>query len=347
MSSMDLREMLASMGSEAAAELRRMEERVPSEDMQALVVEWLGHVRISRGLSELTVCRYLQALTRFCLWLDVRGVSLDQVKPSDLEDWQRDMYLVDGLGESTRKLRLTGVRRFFAWREQFRGAFNPAREIRGPKVPKRSPRKYSPEQLRAMLRACNRKTRTGVRDYAMLLMLYATGLRRAEVRAMNLDDLTLRERVGSVVVHGKGAKEREIAFEGEALEALREWLTVRQDIQLIDRDAVWVGAAGRRVGDRLTLHSIDSAWERICRRANIRRAGIHRMRVTFATDLYDMGTPLEIIQRLLGHEKRETTERYIEISEKRRQARMPASRMRDIAMDPKRMPLWAQAKIEK
>lgn len=310
------------------------------------VVEWLMHLRISRGLQPSTISTYCVNLARFLMWVRDQALAVDSLGINDIETWQKWMYVERRFGDQFRKQHITAVRQYFAWRETFHNKPSPAKFVRGPKVTKKAPKKYSTSDLQKLFATCDLDTPIGVRDYAILIFLYATGARRFELQQLSLDQITMRERVARVKFKGKGAKERELSFQGGALDALRQWLAVRDTLQLVDASAMWVTVRGSaHHGKRLTLRAIEHMVARRAKKAGIKESGIHMMRVTFATDLYDAGLDIEIIQELMGHEKIETTRRYIVVSEKRLKARMPVSRINLVTGRASgEQPLWIRQK---
>ncbi len=339
------RGLLAQVSRDIELAIRYMDARVAEENADS-VIEWLTHLRISRGLTQSTICTYCKNMTRFFSWMREQGLGVDRLNINHMEDWQKWMYVVRKYGEQFRMQHISAVRQYFAWRETYMHQPNPAKFIRGPKVTKRIPKKYSTEDLQKLFSTCDLDTDIGIRDYAILVFLYATGFRREELQQLKLDQVTLRERVGKVKVLGKGAKERELSFQGEAVDALRNWLAVRDNVAGVTGDAVWVSVNGiGKISSQLTLRAIENMVSRRAKRAKLKHSGIHMMRVTFATDLYDEGVDIEIIQELMGHEKLETTRRYIVISERRRKARMPNNRMNIVTGRNKGgLPLWVKKK---
>lgn len=345
----DLRAMLRASGERLGAVLARFDAlALPQAQLDALW-DFTAHVRIVRGLSQNTAALYAIHLAEFFSYLRKEGHALDDVGPLVSEEWQKSLYVEKHLAGQSRSLRLTAVRQFFAWREQMTGAMNPLRAVRGPKRDKRVPRRYSTDELKAIFASCDRSTVTGKRDFALLVFLYATGARREEVTALELDQLELRERVGRVRFHGKGAKERVVPFEGVAVEALKDWLLERDKLLVLDRDAVWLtlGKAGPP-GRQMDMRGIEQILRRACERAKLRGSrGMHKMRAAFATDLYDAENDIEQVRIVMGHEQTDTTRKYIAISERALKTRMPADRLSELTGVRKHgTPLWLQHKLK-
>lgn len=321
---------------------------LPREQVEMLE-QWAGDLRISRGLSPATTRNYIDAVSRLLFWLNASEIELAAVTPADIEDWHRDLYLEHKEGVKTRSLRLSAVRQFFAWRERNGAGTSPARSVPGPRRERRAAKKYSRVQIQRMLQSCDRTTKMGRRDYSILLFLLSTGARRMEVSALRLDQIEMSDRVGVVRLEGKGSKERVISFEGPTVAALREWLAERDGLDVIDRQAVWIGLSGRGKGKALRDGGLRGVIRRALGAAKLKiepRMGLHRFRVTFATMLYDeVGYDLRVIQRLMGHEDIETTLQYIAVSDTVQKARMPGSVVAKLTGDHGYdAPLWLKQK---
>jgi integrase/recombinase XerC len=185
---------------------------------------------------------------------------------------------------------------------------NPARELASPKLPGRLPNYLPIDETQALWRAPVSPAPGGARDRAMLEVLYATGVRVAELARLDLEDVDLRE--GSVRVLGKGGKERIVPLHRKAIEAIRAYLGPREG----GTGPVFLN--GR--GGRLTVRSVHRVVRGRARAAGLhRRVTPHTLRHTFATHLLDAGADLRLIQDLLGHARLSTTQRYTHVSAER------------------------------
>lgn len=182
--------------------------------------------------------------------------------------------------------------------------------VRGSRVQRG--RALSPDELRALFRACDTATGPGARDAALLAVLYAAGLRRAEAAALRWRDLDLDE--GTLCVRGKGDRERRVPLAGAARAALRSWRAhalgarVAFDEQEPMFCAYTRNARSSRAG--LTPQSVLEIVQRLAVRAKIRGFSPHDLRRTYIGDLLDAGADLSIVQQLAGHAQVTTTARY-------------------------------------
>jgi len=153
------------------------------------------------------------------------------------------------------------------------------------------------------------------RDRAMFLLMLRCGLRVGEVHALSLPHLRLHPAPGQLprmIIHGKGDKQRVGYLSSQALTALQAWLAVRPDVTT---DAVFLN----RFVQRITVAGIQNRLAHYCRQAGV-HITCHQLRHTFARQLLEAGVPITTIQRLLGHVRLRTTQRYIHISNRQVQS---------------------------
>lgn len=211
--------------------------------------------------------------------------------------------LRDGARSSVAR-KLAALRAFFRWLAREGLVDNPCEAVSAPKVPRLLPVHLSTDELSALLAAPDVGTPLGLRDRALLELLYSCGLRAAE--CAGLDWPAIHEGLGVARVFGKGRKERVVPVGPDALEALRAyragWTLERRQPK-----AVFLNARG----GRLTTRSIGRIVERRVREAGIAaHATPHSLRHSFATHLLENGADLRAIQEMLGHASIATTQRY-------------------------------------
>lgn len=211
--------------------------------------------------------------------------------------------LRDSARSSTSR-KLAALRAFFRWLAREGVADDPSEAVAAPKVPRLLPVHLSVDDLGRLLSAPDPGTPLGLRDRALLEMLYSSGLRAAE--CAGLDWAALHEGLAVARVFGKGSKERVVPVGEDALAALRAyregWTLPR-----VDAKAVFLNARGAR----LTTRSIGRIVERHLLAAGIAaHATPHSLRHSFATHLLESGADLRAIQEMLGHASIATTQRY-------------------------------------
>jgi len=272
---------------------------------EARVKDFSNWLIINKGRSAATVSQYVRAANSFFTWAEVGG---NEVNPDGVREWLRFLYFEHGcLQNSTRAGRLSGLRTVCAWL-MGKGILtaNPTNGVESPTFRQHAVRKLDTATLFKLLNAYQGKSAISIRNRAILMLLYSTGMRRAELCSMNLERITLGSTTGRVHIIGKGAKERTVGFRGAPiLEALNQWI-VRH---VLKRAAKISGVKPDRVH-------------------------LHLLRSTFATDLYDSGVPVKEIALLLGHADESTTwRRYIALSERHlKKAMIPERRWRELGV---------------
>jgi integrase/recombinase XerC len=270
------------------------------------VAQFLDYLDHERGASPHTLRGYATDLAEFRTFLARQGVrELARADSRAIRAWLA--WLHDRkLAKSSIARKLATVRSCFKFLAR-RGAveLNPARQVRSPKLPKRLPSFLPKDESKDLLDLPPERSEAGLRDRALLELLYASGLRVAECCGLDLDDVDQRQ--GTVRVLGKGGKERVVPAGDAALQAVDAWLAVRGE----ERGALFTNSRG----GRLTTRSVHRIVKSRARAAGIdRRVTPHTLRHSFATHMLGEGADLRLIQELLGHSRLSTTQRYTHVS---------------------------------
>jgi integrase/recombinase XerC len=283
------------------------------EDLIQLFVEHTGGVR---GHAKRTVLAYrtdLRDLAAFCAAHGVASkdaVESGAVDARILRAWVADMH-GRGLAASTVGRRLSAARSFFAWAERRRSIpANPSKEVRHPKRSEQLPERLDVDEVSAIVEAPPADTLAGVRDRALLELLYGAGLRVSEVVSLDVDDLELRGRTLRVL--GKGGVERVVPFGSKAALAVQRYLMASRELRRRhEPPALFLNLRGSRLTDRSVRRILNAAVERA---ALLHGVHPHVLRHSFATHLLESGMDLRAIQELLGHARLTTTQRYTRVS---------------------------------
>ncbi|HZF25398.1 MAG TPA: tyrosine recombinase XerC [Steroidobacteraceae bacterium] len=277
--------------------------------MNAGALAWtkgfIKHLRTERRLSGLTAGSYtrdIAALTAFCdaqKLPDWKSLDSQYVRVFAAKQHAR------GLSPRSIQRQLSAIRTFLSYliREGVLSS-NPAQEVRAPKGAKRLPHTLDADQMSKLLDFRTAEG-LGVRDKAMMELLYSSGLRLQELISLDLTDLDLADR--TLRVTGKGNKTRILPIGRYAVEATKAWLKERAAIAAIDEAALFVGRNGHRIGARAVQLRIDH-WAR--------QSGLgvkthpHLFRHSFATHLLESSGNLRGVQELLGHANISTTQVY-------------------------------------
>ncbi|MGC5801117.1 site-specific tyrosine recombinase XerD [Ralstonia pseudosolanacearum] len=266
------------------------------------------------GLARNTLDAYRRDLTLYAQWLAGRGKALDQTENVDLSDYFAARH-EDSLA-STANRRRTVFKRFFQWalREHVVSA-DPTRLLSTAKQPPRVPKTLSEAQVEALIAAPDVDAPLGLRDRAMIELMYASGLRVSEIVALKTVEVGLNEGVVRVI-GGKGGKDRLVPFGAEAGDWLRRYLRDGRTALLGERtaDALFVTARG----DGMTRQAFWYLIKRYAQRADIHAPlSPHTLRHAFATHLLNHGADLRVVQMLLGHADISTTQIYTHVARER------------------------------
>ena len=284
--------------------------------MLSKIDDFLTFLTVEKGYSKNTIEAYKNDLSQFAQYLQEQGIDdWRKVRKESLTDFILDMKEEREYSSSTVARKVAAVRAFlhFLVSENFLPE-DPSENLISPSVTKRLPRPISPEEIEALLAApAAEKGARGIRDKALLELLYATGMRVTEVVSLEVDDVNLAS--STVRCIGKGAKERIIPLYSKAVRALEEYLE-KGRLSLI-KDSEEKALFVNHRGERLTRQGL---WLIIKR--YVKQVGIsdlvtpHTLRHSFATHMLNGGADLRNVQKLLGHANISTTQVYTQVSNK-------------------------------
>lgn len=291
---------------------------------------YVRHLAAERNVSPHTVSNYRREILQFAAFAQAHGVTAwSSVTPALLRQWLADLH-ARGYAKASIARRMSELRAFYSFM-RVRGMVdvNPLQGILSPKLPHRLPRPLTREEIDGLLAAPDFATPQGLRDRAMLELLYGGGLRVSELLALDTADVSLDE--GQVQVTGKGAKERIALLGAPAIEALRRYLAEGRP-KLLEAAAQSGGKARadgkwmprrptalflNRFGQRLSVSMFTRSLAGYATAAGIEhQVTPHMLRHSFATHLLDGGADLRSVQELLGHESASTTQIYTQVSQK-------------------------------
>jgi len=289
----------------------------PSEHDRSIrpeIVQFLEYVRVEKGLAANSVSSYRRDLTRFAAYVDQRGLTLQRIQREDIRHFLATLYKASLSARSVARY-LVSLRGFFHFlRREGRVESEVTLEIDSPQMGRSLPKFISLEDVELLLKAPSLATPSGLRDKAMLELLYATGMRVSELTGIGHGDLDAG--LGIIRCLGKGNKERLIPVGRSALQAVEVYMRQGRSKLLKGRSSpyLFLNQRGGRMS-RVGFWKILSAYGR--------KAGIatpltpHLVRHSFATHLLDRGADLRSIQLLLGHSDISTTQIYTHVLKER------------------------------
>jgi len=291
--------------------------------VENLVAQFLEHLRYERNVSVHTLRNYQSDLDQFLNFLAPPNPAtgernLPEVSSVDhltIREWLAQLHSAQKKKASIAR-KLAALRTFFQFlvREGLL-ELNPAKLVSTPRQEKKLPKHLSIEEAIRFIETPDIETDLGKRDRAMLELMYATGVRVAELTTLNLGDLDFRNKLMRVT--GKRRKQRIVPFGDPAHDAIRNYLQVRDSflanapVSKRDEAALFLNYQGTRITTRSVGRMVDK-YIRIC--AGMHNISPHALRHSFATHLLDSGADLRDIQELLGHARLSTTQVYTHVS---------------------------------
>jgi len=288
-------------------------ERALAPDDGAELDTFIDHLWLEDGLSKNTLESYRLDLTTFGLWLPTQGKQLLTVDQADIQQYLAVKFPQNKPRSISRLI--ASLRRFYRYclREN-KISVDPTLQIESPKLPRSLPKSLNEDEVVALLNAPNLNEPAGLRDRAMLELIYACGLRVSELVSIKTTEVSVSDSV--VRVTGKGSKTRLVPMGEEAADWIARYLSEARQAILQKRlcDALFV----TNRGEAMTRQAF---WYLIKRYALL--AGItkhmspHVMRHAFATHLLNHGADLRVVQMLLGHADISTTQIYTHVARER------------------------------
>jgi integrase/recombinase XerD len=284
-----------------------------------LIDEFVDALWLADGLAKNTLAAYRSDLILFANWLAARRVALQAAAEADVDGYLAHLHRRTQRVRpaSLRRLQAT-LRRFYRWLiEQGRISVDPLLNIQPPVMAERFPKTLSETDVENLLAAPDEATPLGLRDRALLELLYATGLRVSELVGLKLFNLSLDDRV--VRTFGKGSKERLVPLGEVAAEWLQRWIREGRSQLLKGRASDFVFVTGRKDSDGMTRQMAWALIKKHAVTAGIPREKIspHVLRHAFATHLLNHGADLRVVQLLLGHSDISTTQIYTHVARAR------------------------------
>jgi integrase/recombinase XerD len=282
--------------------------------MEGHVREFLNCLRVERGLSHNTIEAYRRDIRKFAEFAGERGLGTKEITRSDVVDFLASLYK-RRLDSRTVARHLVTIRNFFRF-ALIEGYIyeDPAATIESPRVRQNLPSFLSVEEVDQLLKQPDTTTVLGLRDRALIEIMYSAGLRVSELCGLRVDDLQLDP--GCLRCIGKGDKERLVPVGKQALTIVRKYLRTARPELLRGNSSpyLFLNQRGGKI-DRITFWKLLGAYGR---KAGLRKPlKPHMLRHSFATHLLDRGADLRSVQELLGHRNLTTTQIYTHVTRDR------------------------------
>jgi integrase/recombinase XerC len=287
-----------------------------------LVAKYEEHLALVRNLADNSIRGYVSDLESFLAHIDKLGITeFSELKITHIRSWLANLQST-GISRATLARRIVSIRAFTYWvASQGWIPTDIGSDLAIPKAHKTLPEVLNHSQTQIVLDAIIAKagedpSPINVRDLAMIEVLYASGIRVSEICGLNIRDVDLER--NTLLVLGKGDKERVVPIGLPAIKAIKNWLaTARAEFtNSTSGDAVFLGARGKRI-DQRTVRTV--VYEALSAIEGLEKLGPHALRHSAATHLLEGGADLRTVQEILGHASLATTQIYTHVSTERLQ----------------------------
>jgi integrase/recombinase XerD len=274
-----------------------------------LIREYLSYCRVEKGLAANSIESYEHDLGRLSDWTDKNDLDLLTLTRQDLREWLIDLGS-ENLSENSRRRLISAVRGFYKFL-MFDGHVtkNPAEDLVAPQKGVYLPRFLNRSEIETLLAAPDTSTERGLRDRAILELMYASGLRVSEAANLKINDVDIDS--GIVTTSGKGSKTRRVPVGTSAIEWLKSYLAIRGKKQNIEIENLFVNVVGSPVNRQSIYLSITQYAEK----CGLRGVSPHTLRHSFATHLVQNSADIRSVQQMLGHADISTTQIYTHITD--------------------------------
>ena len=279
-----------------------------------LVREYLTYMQVEKGLARNSLESYGRDLARLKAWALVLGKDVAELERAELRSWIADLSR-EGLSPASVSRAVSAARGFFRFL-MLDGHIkkHPAEDLNTPQGTAHLPRFLTEEEMERLLSAPDISTEEGIRDRAMMELMYAAGLRVSELVGLKRADLNLD--AGLVICHGKGSKERRVPIGKSATHWLQQYAAVRARSGHANKPHLFLSS----LGHPLTRHFAGSMMKRYTQALGLKHVSPHTLRHSFATHLLQRGADSRSVQALLGHSDISTTQIYTHITDRHMRA---------------------------
>jgi site-specific recombinase XerD len=288
-------------------------------DLESTIQDYLDYLAIERGRSKRTIANYSHYLTRL---VDYAGdIKVEEIDPELVRKWRLWLHELgsdqaDELSKATQNYHLIALRNFLKFCHKRGYTAMSADQIELAKVARTQVTFLNKEELVRLLEQPNIQEEAGLRDRAILELLYSSGLRVSELTNLDRGHINLKRR--EFTVRGKGQKDRPVFISQQAA----DWVQLYLDKRMDNLPALFISYSGKQISSntgnfrRLTVRSVQRMISRYALLAGItKHVSPHTMRHSFATDLLMNGADLRSVQAMLGHSNIATTQIYTHVTD--------------------------------
>ncbi|HMT06666.1 MAG TPA: site-specific tyrosine recombinase [Pyrinomonadaceae bacterium] len=276
--------------------------------MRDHIREYLSYCKVEKGLSANSVDSYASDLEKLRTWTEKNGIDLVELTRVELSEWMMDLGRTK-ISENSKRRLISSVRGFYKFL-MFEGhiKLNPAEDIIAPQKGVYLPRFLNKNEIETLLSTPDVSTETGLRDRAILELMYASGLRVSEVANLPINAIDFDWAI--LQCTGKGSKTRKIPIYPTAVRWLESYLALRHKKEDIDTSNIFVTVEGRPI----TRHQIHKFIKEYAERCGFTGVSPHTLRHSFATHLVQNNADIRSVQQMLGHADISTTQIYTHVT---------------------------------
>ncbi|NLP34477.1 MAG: tyrosine-type recombinase/integrase [Clostridiales bacterium] len=278
--------------------------------MERDIYEFITYLREVKDASQNTIQAYQNDLKKLHLYLEKQNITtVTKISETSLNSYVLSLEK-EGYSPASVSRNISSMKAFFLYLIK-QGKINkdPSERLKPPKITRKATETIDVNDMDRLLQQPDRNTAKGIRDRAMLELLYATGIKVTELISLKLSDINLRMKY----ITCEGKKERNIPFGRPAKEALEEYMAIREkDFNKLDNDYLFLNVSG----DRLSRQGFWKIIKGYAEAAGMEGINPNRIRQTFAKHLIENGADLESVRELMGHNDIMTTQQYLSRSHK-------------------------------
>lgn len=271
--------------------------------------EYLSYLQVEKGLAKNSVESYERDLSRLKFWAEKNNYDLPRLSRKDLREWLIDLS-AENLSENSKRRMISALRGFYKFL-QFDGHIekNPAEDLVAPQKGFYLPKFLNQTEIENLLAVPDVSTEIGLRDRAILELMYACGLRVSEVCLLQYKDVNMD--TGILTCKGKGSKMRRVPIGKSAIEWLKSYLILRRKKEDIEIQNIFVSSLGTPINRQTIFLFIKDYAEKI----GLSDVSPHTIRHSFATHLVQNSADIRSVQQMLGHTDISTTQIYTHITD--------------------------------